>query len=303
MELYQLRTFLIVAEEKSITRAAKRLFTTPPSVSAHIKALEDEWNVSLFRRTPKGMEITEKGALLRRKAEETILAAQDLANHATELLDSLMGSLRVGLCSPASFLRIPPVFEHFQQNHPGVELQFLGRASGHAIDEIRERALDAAFAFGNFADRAITSHRLSTCELAIACPKQWESKIVGADWTGLAALPWIYSDIYCAFQIITDQLFQDRGLRCQQIVQTDDDRTKLDLITAGIGIALLEKTEAEEAAQAGKAVIWPTDPIRCDLSFIYLATRNQDPLISSLRNAVLEIWNAGNITNIERANA
>src|SRR5690348_11314199 len=105
MELYQLRTFLVVAEEKSITRAAKRLFTTPPSISAHIKMLEDEWNVSLFRRTAKGMEITEKGELLRRKAEVTLLSAQDLANHATELLGCLMGSLRIGLSSSATFLR------------------------------------------------------------------------------------------------------------------------------------------------------------------------------------------------------
>ena len=290
MELYQLRTFLIVAEEKSITRAAKRLFTTPPSVSAHIKALEDEWNVSLFRRTPKGMEITEKGSLLRRKAEETILAAQDLANHATELLDSLMGTLRVGLCSSAAFLRIPQLFEYFQAQHSGVELQFLGKSSGHAIGEVEEGVLDAAFVFGSLADSAITSIHLGNCELAIACPKQWESKVTEADWSGLAALPWIYSDVYCSFQIITDQMFQQRGLKCQRIVQTDDDRAKLDLVTAGIGIALLEKTEAEGAVRSGKAVIWPTDVIKCDLSFIYSSKRNQDPLITSLRNAVANIW-------------
>src|SRR5215470_5029052 len=45
---------------QQITRAAKRLFSTPPSISAHIKMLEDEWNAVLFRRTPRGMEITEK---------------------------------------------------------------------------------------------------------------------------------------------------------------------------------------------------------------------------------------------------
>jgi len=291
VELYQLRTFLIVAEEKSITRAAKRLFTTPPSVSAHIKALEDEWNVSLFRRTPKGMEITEKGALLRRKAEETILAAQDLANHATELLDSLMGSLRVGLCSSATFLRIPQLFEYFQSNHPGVEFQLLGKASGQAIGEVEENALDAAFVFGTVSDPSIAIHKLGSCEVVVACPKQWESKVVGADWASLAALPWIYADMYCAFQIITDQMFLARGLKCQRLVETDSERAKLDLITAGIGIALLEKTEADEAVRAGKAIIWPTDVIKCDLAFIYSSKRNQDPLIASLRNAVLNIWN------------
>src|SRR5215831_13959310 len=125
MELYQLRTFVIVAEEKSITRAAKRLFTTPPSVSAHIKMLEEEWTVTLFQRTSKGMEITEKGEILLRKAKETLLAAQDLANHATTLLDSLMGTLRVGLNSSASFLRIPQTIEYIQKHHSGIELAFI----------------------------------------------------------------------------------------------------------------------------------------------------------------------------------
>ncbi len=67
MELYQLRTFVIVAEEENLTRAAKRLYMTPPSVSAHIKTLEEELNVQLFERTPKGMEITEQGKLLKAK--------------------------------------------------------------------------------------------------------------------------------------------------------------------------------------------------------------------------------------------
>jgi DNA-binding transcriptional LysR family regulator len=85
MEFYQLRTFLVVAAEKSVTRAARRLYATPPSISSHIKALEDEWNVKLFRRTGTGMEITEKGRELLSKAEATLLAAQDLSNHATDL--------------------------------------------------------------------------------------------------------------------------------------------------------------------------------------------------------------------------
>src|ERR1041385_1486809 len=99
MELYHLRTFVIVAEEKNVTRAAKRLFMTPPAVSAHIKALEEELNVTLFVRTPQGMQITEKGALLKAKAEQTLRSAQDMVNHATQMQDYLMGRLAFGLRS------------------------------------------------------------------------------------------------------------------------------------------------------------------------------------------------------------
>lgn len=296
MELYHLRTLLVVAEEQSITRAAKRLFTTPPSVSAHIKALEDEWNVSLFRRTAKGMEITEKGERLRRKAEATLLAAQDLANHATELQGYLMGTLSVGLNTSASFLRIPQVLESLQKHCPGVELGFVNSASGRIIDDLRSQTLDAGYIFGPLSGESIVSHRLSVTELAVAVPKQWETDIFSADWTAIAKLPWIHSDGYCPFQHIVDRLFRDRGLQYERTVQTDDDRTKADLISAGVGLALLEKTEAQQAVDQGKAVIWQTDPILCDLSFGYLSTRREDPLIRALRRAVLDVW--GVVTDV-----
>lgn len=106
MELYQLRTFVIVAEEENLTRAAKRLYMTPPSVSAHIKALEDELNVQLFERTSKGMEITGHGQLLKAKAEQILHAAQDLVNHATKMQQFLMGQVNFGLNATANFLAL-----------------------------------------------------------------------------------------------------------------------------------------------------------------------------------------------------
>ena len=53
MELYQLRTFIVVAAERQCTRAAARLGLTPPSVSAQIKHLEEELHVQLFVRTAR----------------------------------------------------------------------------------------------------------------------------------------------------------------------------------------------------------------------------------------------------------
>ncbi len=53
MELYQLRTFVAVAEAQNLTRAAQRLNASGPAVSAQIKALEEELGVDLFARTAR----------------------------------------------------------------------------------------------------------------------------------------------------------------------------------------------------------------------------------------------------------
>jgi DNA-binding transcriptional LysR family regulator len=61
MELYQLRTFVTVAEEGHLTRAAERLHLSQPAVSGQIKALEQELEVRLFDRSVSGMELTASG--------------------------------------------------------------------------------------------------------------------------------------------------------------------------------------------------------------------------------------------------
>ena len=75
MELYQLRSFLAVAELGHLTRAAERLHVSQPALSAQIKALEDELSVVLFERGAAGMTLTAAGRQLLPEAERVVAAA------------------------------------------------------------------------------------------------------------------------------------------------------------------------------------------------------------------------------------
>ena len=84
MELYHLKTFVTVAEEQHLTRAAERLFTSQPAISAHIKALEEELRLTLFERTPKGMQLTPRASNCS-SARAALAAAGDFVLHARQM--------------------------------------------------------------------------------------------------------------------------------------------------------------------------------------------------------------------------
>src|SRR5476649_215165 len=106
MELYQLRSFVAVAEAGHLTRAAEKLHVSQPAVSAHIKALEDELELALFGRTPSGMELTFAGQRLLANAEKVLAAAQALRNDASALKGKVAGKVSVGTLSDPEFSRV-----------------------------------------------------------------------------------------------------------------------------------------------------------------------------------------------------
>ncbi len=290
MELYQLKTFIAVAEEKNVTKAAKRLFTTPPSVSSHIKSLESELEIQLFTRTPNGMEITEKGVLLKEKADKTLSAAQDLINHATELRKALIGTLRIGISGTITFLRIGQLIQLMATDFPDIKLDIQPTYSKKMIDELITGKLDAGFAFGKLPTDPLSARFLISADLVVAIPKQYEAQIQKATWKSIVEMPWITSKDHCAFRAVLKERILGESLTFNQVFYSDDEKTKAELVASGVGLALLEKGEALQLQAQNKIILWQPDALSCDLFFAYLHKRDNDPFIQALESKLSKVW-------------
>src|SRR5882724_13334267 len=125
MELRHLRYFIAVAEEKHVTRAAERLGMQQPPLSQQIRALERELDVQLFRRKPRGVELTDAGRALLADAR-AILTHVDHAFAATRrTARGEQGRIAVGFTSSAPFHPfVPRVIRLFRDGFPLVSVAF-----------------------------------------------------------------------------------------------------------------------------------------------------------------------------------
>jgi DNA-binding transcriptional LysR family regulator len=291
MELYQLQTFVIVAEEGNLTRAARRLYTTPSTISMHIKALEEELGVQLFVRSNQGMAITAKGQQILDKARGTLRAAQDLVNHATDIQATLVGQVSIGLCSASPYLKIPQLIQQLRDDYPGIDLLLDQSTTVQITESIVTDRLDMGFVYGTVTHPLLEARHLTQTELVVVMPSAWPTDFDPSDWHALAARPWISPLMSCPFQSAVDEHLAKHGLSCNHHVHLDDDRGRYDLVKAGLGLSLLERYAAEQGVAEGAVSIAPVDPLPIDLSLVYRAHERNQPLLRCMADLIVALFN------------
>ncbi|HUL64037.1 MAG TPA: LysR family transcriptional regulator [Burkholderiaceae bacterium] len=291
MELYQLRTFAAIAEEGHLTRAAERLHLSQPAVSGQIKALENEFEVRLFDRVSKGMELTTAGRELLAQASKVILAADALKQAARNLKGEITGTLRIGTVSDPHTNRVGELLSCALRRHPGLELELHHEMSGIALEDVRERKLDASFYFGDEPGPGFTALPLREVVYRVTAPAQWAQRVQAADWSEIAELPWVMTPDLSTHNRLVTKLLTDHGIDLpQHRAEADDERVIVDLVRSGVGVSLMREDVAFEGEAAGEVCIWDKARLTTTLWFVSLVERQDDPLIKALLELVRESW-------------
>ena len=146
MELRHLRYFIAVAEEGHITRAAERLDMQQPPLSQQIKAIERELDVQLFRRKPRGVELTDAGHVFSNDAR-AILAQLDHAIETTRrTARGEQGRICVGVTPTCMYHPfVPQVVRAFREAFPQVRLTLEESRSTQLFQHLANEQIDAAF--------------------------------------------------------------------------------------------------------------------------------------------------------------
>lgn len=168
MELRRLRYFVVVAEELSFNRAAKRLHISQPPLSNQIKQLEEELGVLLFKRSSRGVRLTDAGELLLEEARRIFIQLEQTARMVERVGSGKTGRLSLGFVPSATNEVLPPVLYRFQRGFPDVELFLHEMMPDQVVRRLHGRQIDVGFFYLPFDDSALAFRPVSREPLVVA---------------------------------------------------------------------------------------------------------------------------------------
>lgn len=142
MKLQQLQVFIAVAREKSLRAAARSLDLAQPSVTRIVQELEEDLGVSLFNRSVRGVDLTEYGMALQRRASQVLEDLQRAREELVQIQGSMLGRVSFGATSSIALTLLPATIKRFRQKAPDAELVLTEVNFRQSMHRLRDGTLD-----------------------------------------------------------------------------------------------------------------------------------------------------------------
>jgi DNA-binding transcriptional LysR family regulator len=239
VELRHLAVFAAVAEEGSFTAAARRLKMAQSGVSAAVRALEREFQVTLFDRTTHRVELTRTGQLLLPEAWRTLAAAASARDVINKVHGGLRGTVRLGIMQREPSLSIPRLITEFRSDHPHVDVELhRGSSAMHARD-LRKGRLDLAFvALESGTGLTLTELVRQTMQLVCAADHPLADR-TSVELSELTGEPFAEAPPDWGIRMASDRAFASAGIERRVVYEVADVAMVLDFVQHGLAVAIV----------------------------------------------------------------
>ena len=196
MELRELKYFLAVANEGSISHAADALFITQPSLSRQMQNLEREVGGALFERGNRKITLTERGKLLKKRAEEILELYEKTVSDVSAPVQDVGGEVYIGGGETPAMESVISAALKVQGEHPKVKFRFFSGDASAVLEKLDKGLIDFGVIIDGENLDEYNSLRLPLCDswgalVKCDCPLAQKDSIMPAD---LAGYPLICSD-------------------------------------------------------------------------------------------------------------
>jgi DNA-binding transcriptional LysR family regulator len=284
--LNQLKIFNLVATHLNITKAAKEVRISQPSISKQIRLLEEEYHTKFHTKVPEGVRLTDQGLLFWRAIQPILQQLEDVRKTFTGR-PHINKTLLLGATQSPSVSLIPRALKLFQQTHP--EIQSVVRTGDSRVLEqvlLRHEVDLAVITHPSHHPRTVVEH-LSSAEIAAVVsathPLAKKRKISPEDVAN-ARFVFRLGGKIAAF-------LKQKGINVNVAMQCESAEGVKAAIESGVGIGLVYREHIEHSLKSGQAKVikipW-LGKINLDWFIIY---RKGEPLSPHIRDFIRFLYN------------
>lgn len=243
MDIHQLRVFTSVFKNRSFSKASEALHLTQPTISNHIKALEDEFACKLFDRMGRTIIPTKEAEVLYGKSTEIIEKADALKEALGQLKKETTGELVIGASTIPGVYLMPRIMTEFQKKYPAISFQILIADSGGIIDSISKHELLLGIVGAKLGNDQIDYTPFVEDELiVVSAPLKTEKSSMTLK--ELVALPMVFREEGSGTRREVEKFLESEGISFDHMkiagIFGSTDAVK-QAVKAGLGVSILSK--------------------------------------------------------------
>lgn len=248
MDYKQYDYVLTVAEEKSFSKAAKRLFISQPSLSQYINRIENQLGVSLFDRSTTPLGLTYEGELFIETALKIKNLNEQLKKKYADITELKAGRLNIGLTPSKATNPLPTILPYFKKKYPNIEL-IITEASSSELEELLSKGIvDVCMMNLPIVNKNIEYEPIFNEKILLAAPEDFVYKSDNINYNGkypeidlkiLENEQFILLKPDQRIRQIESHLFSDAGFKPKILLETRSIETALRLTAAKMGFCFV----------------------------------------------------------------
>jgi LysR family nitrogen assimilation transcriptional regulator len=294
MTLRQLRYFVEIARSRSLTQAAQTLNIAQPALSTHIAALESELGVRLFERHAKGMQLSEAGERLCRRAMELLSGFDALRRDVNQAEDTPVGKVRLCIGGAIAGIVAGPLLRVVSERFPQIELSVTDGLSSDIQGLLETRAADLAMMPS--AAEIPGMHTESVLEeqfMLFGAAQLMKDKPEVIALRDLAELPLVAPDRAHDARKIIERTAANAGFSLQVRYELNSTSMLLGVVKEGLAYAILPTSMCEDAIASGALARRPVDsPLLARIqAIVWLDERPLSPAAAAVKDVLARTVN------------
>lgn len=249
-ELY--KVFYWAAKTGSLTKAAKALYLTQPSVSHSIKQLEDRFELTLFYRTSKGVSLTQEGSVLYSYIEQSQVLISLAEEKLTALKNLKSGELRIGGSDSLFKHYLLEHLEKFHLAYPEIKLQLIHGTTPEIINYLKEGKIDLGVVRMPISDSQLEFRegtKLQDCFVAGAHYAELRNEVLTLE--KLTQYPIVLFSRNSRARMAITEVYQRYGYELKPAIEVGSVDLLIELARKGLGISYVTREFVKKELEEG----------------------------------------------------